>query len=385
MSTLRIAFKLVVIIAISAAIWQCYAQEPPVSPAPAPAAAESPTKTSEPQESIRVFTEEVVIPVFVFDSNGRFDPTLEADEMIVFEDDVRQTVKSIRPIPPNVLLLLDTAGALNPAMKTTTTRDVATRLVVNLKEGSQVAAIQFGGGVELIQGWTADTNKTIHALKNRLSSGSRSYLVDALKAAATQLKEVPAGSRHVVLITDGVDYSGDETKLNEAIKGLLNVHATIHVISYTALGRKSIGKHYPLVKITNTKRRSAQDIADEILNPISTSDARKWRNIYVIVDTDIAMRRRHNAYEEATKESELWLKALAAETGGDFFLPGSADEMIRQGELLAGEIGIQYVVTYRPKRPLSLATEEEYRSIKVATTRTGLQIHAAKGYVAKSP
>jgi hypothetical protein len=59
--------------------------------------------------------------------------------------------------------------------------------------------------------------------------------------------------------------------------------------------------------------------------------------------------------------------------------------MIRQGELLAGEIGIQYVVTYRPKRPLSLATEEEYRSIKVATTRTGLQIHAAKGYVAKSP
>ncbi|HEY3040157.1 MAG TPA: hypothetical protein VGJ66_15570 [Pyrinomonadaceae bacterium] len=47
------------------------------------------------------------------------------------------------------------------------------------------------------------------------------------------------------------------------------------------------------------------------------------------------------------------------------------------------EIDSQYVVTYTPKRPLALATEEEYRRLKVASGRGGLQVHARRGYVAK--
>jgi VWFA-related protein len=382
----RFSFAVDVIIAINAVVSSSYGQLPPSSlPSPSPPQSESTARTGETQEPIRVFTEEVAIPLFVYDSNGRFDPTLEADDVIVFEDNVRQTVKSIRRLSANVLLLLDTAGELNPAMKISTTREIATRLVSNLKEGNQVAAMQFGGRVELIQDWTGETAKTIHALNTKLSSGRRSYLVDALTAAATQLKEVPAGSRHVVLITDGVDYSSDETKLNEAIKQLLNVHATIHVLSYTALGRKSVGQHHPLLKITMNKRKSAQDIADEILHPTRPSDTKQKRKIYIVLDTDLAMRRRNNAYEEATKQSEVWLGALANETGGDMFLPGSTDEMIKQGEQLAHEIDVQYVVTYRPKRPLSSALEGEYRTIKVATTRPGLQLHTPRGYVAKTP
>jgi hypothetical protein len=66
-------------------------------------------------------------------------------------------------------------------------------------------------------------------------------------------------------------------------------------------------------------------------------------------------------------------------------LPGSAEEMIKEGERIGHEIGIQYEVTYRPKRPLSEALDGEYRSIKVATTRAGLEVHSPKGYVAKTP
>lgn len=381
----RLLFELAVIVAINAAVWSCYGQARPASsPSPSPAS-ESAAKPGELQEPIRIFTEEVVIPVFVYDNNGRFDPSLEAHDIIVIEDGVHQTVKSIRRIPANVLLLLDTAGELNPAMKINTTREIATRLVSNLKEGNRVAVIQSGGRVELIHGWTGETHKTIHALETRLFSGKRSYLVDALLAAAVQLKEVPAGSRHLVLITDGVDSSSDETKLNAAIKQLLNVHATIHVISYTALGRKSLGQHYPLIKITSENRKSAQDIADEILNPTKPSDTKQRRKIYLIVDTDLAMRRKNKAYQERTKESEVWLTALAAETGGVIFLPRSAEDMIKQGEQLSREIGVQYVITYRPKRPLSSALEGEYRTIKIGTTRAGLRVHGPRGYVSKSP
>jgi VWFA-related protein len=381
----RLPIEFALVVAVNAVVWFCYGQERPSAPASPSPSAESAAKTSGPQEPIRIFTEEVVIPIFVSDKNGRFDPTLEAGDIIVIEDGVHQQVKSIRRIASNVLLLLDTAGELNPAMKINTTREIAIRLVSNLKEGNQVATMQFGGRVELIHGWTGEVDKTIHALKTKLFSGKRSYLVDALMAAAIQLREVPAGSRNVVLITDGVDYSSDETKLKEAIRQLLNVHATIHVISYTSLARKSLGQHYPLLKITGQKRKSAQDIAEEILEPTKPSDTKQMRKIYLILDTDLAMRRRNKAYEEATKESELWLAALAEETGGGIFLPGSADEMIKQGEQLAREIGVQYVVSYRPKRPLSSALEGEYRSIKIATTRAGVRIESPRGYVSKIP
>ncbi len=203
-------------------------------------------------------------------------------------------------------------------------------------------------------------------------------------AGAAYLREVPAGGRHVVLITDGVTSSADRTRLAEAILDLLSVHATVHVISYTSIGRKIIQRQNPLVVVTNEKRKSAQDIANEIMYPSEPWEEIRRRKIYVIVDTDIAMRRQRKKYEAETNQSEKWLASLADTTGGMMVLASSEAEMIEQGARVAREIDAQYVVAYRPKRPLALSAKGEFRSIKVAIRRGGLQIHARKGYVAKS-
>jgi len=72
----RLPMEFALVVAINAVVWSCYGQERPSStPSPSPAS-ESAAKASEPQEPIRVFTEEVVIPIFVYDNNGRFDPTI---------------------------------------------------------------------------------------------------------------------------------------------------------------------------------------------------------------------------------------------------------------------------------------------------------------------
>lgn len=356
-------------------------QTPSPSPVPKSQATPPPGETQEP---LKVFTEEVLIPIFVLDRNSRFDPTLEVEDLLVFEDNVLQEIRSVRREPSSVLLLLDTAGEKNPAMKTSTTREIASLLVSNLRAGDRVAAIQFGDRVQTIHGWTTQTERVVQALKTKLFSGKRSRLVDALMAGAAHLREVPAGGRHVVLITDGVTSSADKLRLAEAIMELLSVHATVHVISYTSLGRKVIQRQNPLVVVTNEKRKSAQDIANEIMYPNEPWDEIRRRKIYVIVDTDIPMRRQRNKYEAETRESERWLASLTDQTGGMMVLASSEAEMIKQGELVAREIGSQYVVAYRPKRPLALAAEGEFRSIKVATRRGGLRIHARKGYVAKS-
>ena len=331
-----------------------------------------------------MFTEEVVIPITAFDDSGHLSAALESQDILVFEDDVRQTVRSVRRIAANVLLLLDTGGALNPAMSTSVTRDIATRLVSNLRTGDRIAAIQFGSHLEVVKDWTTDREQIVRALKTKLLSGNRPQLIKALLAAALQLKQVPSGTRHLVLITDGVDLSDDREALTEAIRQLLNSNVTVHVIGYGALGRKKIDNQNLLVQITNKKRKSAKDIADELMYPNTQQEQKKWKKIYVIVDTDFAMRKKRSAYKEATEQSEVWLRSLAEETGGLVFIPRSLEEMGPRAEEIAKEIDSQYVVTYTPKRPLAEATVEEYRRLNVASGVNGLHVRARRGYVARA-
>ena len=358
----------------------CVAQNktPSPSPRPTPPADEAPDK-------VKVFTEEVVIPISAYDDSGHLSVALEPQAIIVFEDDVRQTVRSIRRVPANVLLLLDTGGALNPAMSVSTTKEIATRLISTLRTGDRVAAIQFGNHLESISDWTTERDQLIRAINTKLISGNRPQLTKALVAAAARLQEVPAGTRHLVLITDGVDASGDAAALTRAIKQLLDANVTIHVIGYGALGRKKIDKQNPQVKITNKKRRNAAEIAEDLMDPAGAArrEIERRKKIYVIFDTDLAMRKKRGAYEDATKKSELWLRSLAEETGGLVFIPQHLEEMSAGADEIAKEIDSQYVVTYTPKRPLAEATVEEYRRLNVAAGIIGLHVRARRGYVAR--
>jgi len=145
---------------------------PGQTPSTSPVAKSQPTAPgTETQEPLKVFTEEVIIPIFVRDGNRRFDPTLEVADLLVFEDNVPQEIRSVRREPSSVLLLLDTAGEKNPAMKTNITREIASLLVSNLGAGDRVAAIQFGDRVETIHDWTTQTEKVIQTLKTKLFSG----------------------------------------------------------------------------------------------------------------------------------------------------------------------------------------------------------------------
>jgi VWFA-related protein len=329
----------------------------------------------EPQEPIRVFTEEVRLPIFVTDTQGRFDPTLEIPDIIVLEDDEMQEVRSIRRIPANVLLVLDTSGGINPWMRTNTTRDVALNIISTLKPGDQLAVIQAGDRVETLQPWTTDVEGLKRVLKTKLSSGRKKRVSEALIEAAKQLKNQPAGSRHVVLITDGVEQN--DKSYAEAVRQLNAAQATVYVISYTAMGREAIKNNNPLVTYGGPPPRTANDTAREADPTIPVP--RPNINIATI-DTDREMRRKRKEYSEATLKSEERLTQLAEETGGRILIPMTEEEMRTEGREVARDIGAQYVVTYKPKRALSSSKPGEYRRIKVGLRRQGLTVRSRNGY-----
>lgn len=373
-------------------------QATPPSPKPTPAERDA-------QEPIKVFTEEVLLPVVAYDDYGHFDPTVESDDLLVLEDGVPQQVKSVRRIPATVMLLLGTGSEMNPAQRTSLTRDAALHLVSSLRAGDKIAVLQFDRHVEILQDWTTAPNEAAHALNTKLHSGRGSRLAEALAQVAARFTDQPRGNRHMVLLTDGVDMpsqvnyaeamkvltaanaerSSEQAAVTEAMKQLVAAQVTVHVISYAALGQRT-------KKETQTKSSSssvppgsvrASGIERLGIDPtLPPTASRTGASLGVGITFDPQMRRLRKAYEQALKRSEQRLTSLAEETGGRILSPTSTSEMIAHGNEVAREIDSQYVVTYQPKRPLANATPGEYRRIQISPRRTGLHVRTQRGYVA---
>jgi len=346
-------------------------------PAPSPSPTATP-KVAELQETIRVLTEEVRIPIFAYDEYGHFDPTLAADDLLVLEDGVPQQVKSVQRIPASILLMLCASGDVNQAMRTNLTRDIALQIVSHLRDGDQIAVYQFTSKVELLQDWTTDKALITRAVgtelrPGKLHSGRGTRLAPAVARAAAELQRQPVGNRHVVIVGDGVDVpawadyrelmkaldpAGPEAQsasaaLTLAIQELIASQAAVHVISY----------------------REAQKIRED-------QDKKRMRGGASLgFRFDPQMRRLRNAYKKAMLKSEERFTSLVQETGGRLLVPTSEDEMIAQGSEVARDIGAQYVITYKPKRPLASAPRDEYRRLNVVPRRIGLHVRTRRGYV----
>jgi VWFA-related protein len=343
-----------------------------------------PSPTPNPlDDRVEVFTEEVRLPVVAMDQFGHYDPTVVPDDILVLEDGIAQQIKSVRHIPANVLLVLDTGGELSGlgglSKQTNLTREVAIQFLNRLREDTWVEVMQFNNSVELLQNWTRDRSTTFKVLKTKLSSGKRARFAEALVAAAQQLKDRPEGSRHVVFVTDGVDTPGGKIDRSQAIKQLAAVRATVHIISYTEFVRQEKPKTPGPDKI-----RQVPPSHDPIASNDPTLPPGTTRNpAYVLhsITFDPAMRRQRKAYEAEIRKSQQVLTEMAEETGGQIFLPKTSDEMVEQAREAAREVGAEYVVTYRPKRPLASANKGEYRQIEVASRRVGLSLRSRRGYV----
>ena len=356
---------------------------------PAPyISAQQPQKPPEKEQDqpVRVFTEEVRLPVVALDAYGHYDPTLELDDILVLEDGVIQQLRSLRHLPANVLFVLDTGGessGLGGRSKSTSlTRQVASELVAKLQNGTSIAVMQSGNASEMLQPWTTDKATVLKTLKNKLLSTKRSRISEAIVNAAQQLRERPEGSRHVVMITDGVDSAGAKVDRSEAMRKIIAARATVHIISYTQFVRQKEETKDSRV-VTGQRPTSSDPITatDPTLPPGTTRSP----SFGVGFRFDPAMRRLRKAYEAEVKKSEEALKNVAEETGGKWLLPLTRDDMLAQANDVARAIAAEYVVTYRPKRPLAEAKPGEYRRIEVASRRTGLNLQARRGYVVPTP
>ncbi|MEO7509990.1 MAG: VWA domain-containing protein [Pyrinomonadaceae bacterium] len=386
----RILPNLFFILSVVVGVTVINGQQPRPNPTPTPPG-------SQDQEPIKVFTEEVRLPVVATDEFGRFDPTLSKVDILVQEDGVPQEISSVRRIPASILMLLGTGNGPNPAVRLSTTRALALRLLRDLGSNDRVALVQFGNKVEVLQDWTGNKIAFEDVLTNKLHSGNGSLLAPAIKAAAALLEKEPPGNRHLFLVTDGVDVpdgragykelmailkpdvrqtAADKAEWDAALQELMAAQATVHVVSYATYG----------LNVSKGKVKENQEVPylrppDRPAGTDRPGKGYSGPTLDPMIVFDPSRRKLRKAYESAMNTAVPRLAALADETGAKLRQPENAGEMVDQADDVAREIGAQYVVTYQPKRPLSGSAPGEYRRIQVSTRRIGLQLRTRRGYV----
>ena len=332
------------------------------------------------QDTVKVVVEEIRIPVTAKDSTGRFDPTVEINDLLIKDNGVAQPLKSVYRTPASVMLLVDTGEELNRAKNTRLTREVGTALISSLQAGDQIAVMQINKRVELLWPWTTTQADAIKSLE-KLLPGKRTALLAGLIEAVEQFESIPPGNRHLVLISDGVDRPGTQTDLTEAFEHLIAANVTLHVISYASLGAK-VRPPEP------TRPRVKSAVAPELIEALPrtqlqsdpTPDLKSHMKHKggMLVDLDLLFRK---GIKGALMERSEQFALITEETGGNLWLPSSAEEMIREAREVARDIDSQYVVSYKPVPPPERTTATEYRPIEVISRRVGLTLRAPRGYV----
>lgn len=338
-----------------------------------------PSQQKKEDDTERITTEEIKLNVAVRNDYGHFDPTLVLEDLMVVEDRVPHSIASLRRVPANVLIVLDTGGEMRLAKNLKTTREVAANLVNSFDKENALAVMQYSDKPEILVEWTNDKAQILQAINVKSNFGKRSRFVEAINLAAKFLNSRPNENRHLVLITDGIDSVAKKGEREAALQNLLAANVSVHVLSYTQLEYGEM-KESSIFQKGQARAPRRTDDAHKASLPQPIQDMMNMPRIGSI-NTDTAMIRARKQRRDALKQSQAQLIDLARETGGEMIVPESEEEMSAKAKEIAAAIDSQYVITYMPKRPLENSPVGETREIGVIPRRVGLVVQARRKFV----
>lgn len=337
----------------------------------------TPTPTPEIDDNpVRVVTEEVKMNVIAYDEGGKFVSDVKESDFVITENNILHQARSVRRIPANVLIVMDTGGELRSVKSLDQTRKVARGIVNSLQPQDSVSVLQYGDAATIVAEWTNDKEQLSAAI-GRVKFGRRSVFVKALELATDFLMKNPIDNKHLVLITDGTDSLADANTKAAAMKRLLSTDISVHVISYTKMETADIEPRTKMISKSPPPKALPDEVAATL--PNGTRDAAQAPKIGPTINLDRALLRKMKARKADLEASEEALGTLAENTNGTMVIPDSLDEMIEKTALVAKLIDASYVLTYTPKIPLNETAGT--RNIEVTSKRPGLIVQAKRKLV----
>ncbi len=302
------------------------------------------------QAPIQVSVNEVIVPVTVADSKGRFVSNLVKGDFHLYDEGREQKIDffSHEQSQPVVIgFLLDQSNGMK--IHWAKYKDAVTELILNLLPGDKKYSgylITYGNEAELVADTNSDSEKMVQKL-SRLKPAGGSALFDAVYMACTNRKTVqgePYEPRRVlVVIGDGHDTASKKT-LKEVIEIAQRQLVTIYAMNTMAFGFHNDTED-DLVQL-------AEQTGGRVVSPLTD-------NIYKDVSGYLS------------NPSDDGNYALTVGTGG--YTAAVSKAIFQAITDIAGEITTQYVMRYTPD-VTEKSSARQFRRIKVTVTPSGVEL-----------
>jgi len=311
------------------------------------------------QQPLNVSVSEVIVPVTVTDSKGRFVSDLGQDDFKIYDEGKEQKVTYFsrernQPVVVGFLLDLSNASRLHWKNYQESAIELALALLPDNDKRFSGYLITYGNDAELAVNTTQDSAKIVEKIR-KLKPGGGAALYDAIYTACTSrslVKGEPIEPRRViVVIGDGHDNSSKKN-LNEVVEVAQRNLVTIYGVSTVAFGFNSEGE--------KNLTRLTEETGGRVSYPL--------QGLYKDVSGYLSTPSDEGNY------------ALKVGTGG--YASEIAKGMFRAVSDTAGEVTTQYILRYSPE---NADQPKVFRNIKVEVNLPNVTVRARKGYYPFAP
>ncbi|MBL8207001.1 MAG: VWA domain-containing protein [Blastocatellia bacterium] len=302
---------------------------------PKPQPPSSPTEDKE--ETLRIDSTLVTIPVSVIDLEGKYLLNLTPKDFRLYENDSQQEITNFATIevPISLVLMIDTSRSTK--FKIEDIQRAASTFVEQLRPTDRVMVVSFDDKVRVQCEFTSDRASLKQAIaKTKTGTGTKLY--EAINLVMNQKLGAIQGRKAIVLFTDGVD---TESKYGTGKQSMFDVEKN-EVIVYSI------------------QYDTAEDIA-AILN----GDNQPQKLI---------------SSQPTTEEFQLatrYLRGLALRSGGRVQQAETLANVNEAFALIAEELRHQYSLGYYPTQA---GTSGEFRRVRVEVLQPHRNVRARDGY-----
>jgi len=314
---------------------------------------DGPAETIE-NDTLRVDTSLVMVPVSVMDRYGKYIPTMRRQDFKIFDQGVEQKIAYFATVdqPFTVALIIDTSNSTHFKMEEI--QDAAIAFVNQLQPHDKVLVISFDDHIRVLSEATSDRDALRVAIR-KAHNGGGTRLYDAVHNVLRKKLGESTGRKAIVLFTDGVDTESSNATYTSTIREAQEADGAIYPVAYDTSGDMGVSNQIPMpgghagLKIGIPGWPGAKGGY-----PGSNSDIPEYRT----------------AVE--------YLHRLAESSGGQYYRGDSLIDVTQAFADVAETLRRQYSIGYYP-RPAGQAGQ--VRQIRVKVTEPNAVVKARQSYI----
>jgi VWFA-related protein len=309
----------------------------------------------------------VVAPTTVTDSKGHYADGLTTDDLVLYDNNVRQPIQlDWMTYPISLVVAVQTSSNSGAVIdKLGGSGILFTQLLA--ADAGETAVISFADEVKVHQDFTANGEEVTHSLRMLRKEGGAAHMLDALQQALAMLEQRPRSRRRIILMIAEKRDRSSKAKLPDVVARVERLNAAVYWLTYS-----------PFLQPFTVKPKTAEDEKPE-------AERIKHSPCFgcpgpddTPVPPDLGPGGYLYGLGELVRLRKPDLASLfTATTGGrtlNFLKKNGLEEAI---QLVGEEVHQQYILSFQPKG----GEPGQFHSIQVAVRdRPELHVKTREGY-----